>query len=372
LDSKAKALIAEGRDILNLTAGEPDFNAPDSVREAARRAVDSGKVRYTVASGSVELRQIISDHVFETRGVRYALDEIAVCQSAKHALSGAFLSLVEPGDEVLVPLPAWVSYVEQIRFAGGVPKNVPPGEGLSLDLAALEAACGPKTKGMIINSPSNPSGYVMSEEEIRGVVQIAEKHDLWIISDEIYRRLVFDGSPNFSPSSVSEAARARTILIDGASKAYAMTGYRIGFLAAPREIAASVGRLHSQLTGSPNAISQFAYGEALREEPAEVARMVDAFRERRDAVVRGLDAIGLKYPRPRGAFYAFPDVSPFLDERGSVGFCEDLIEQGGLALVPGAAFGLDGHVRMSYATTVENIDEAVRRLGEFVKSRVPA
>ncbi len=372
LDSKAKDLIAQGRDVLNLTAGEPDFDAPAAVRAVARAAVDGGKVRYTAAQGTVELRKIVADHLRETRGVEYGVDEIAICHSAKHALSGTFLSLLEPGDEVLVPLPAWVSYVEQIRFAGGVPKDVQPTPDLAPDLAALRAAVGPRTRGIIINSPSNPSGYVMSEEEVRGIVKLAEEHDLWILSDEIYRRLVFDGPPNYSPASISPGARARTLIIDGASKAYAMTGYRIGYVAGPRELVDAVARLHSQLTGSPNAIAQFAYGEALRKEPEEVAKMVDAFRERRDAVVRGLDSIGLTYPRPRGAFYAFPDVSAFLDERGSAGFCGDLLDSVGLALVPGTAFGLEGHVRMSYATSIPKIEEAIRRLGAFVRSRVPA
>ncbi len=368
LDARAKQLIAEGRDVVNMSVGEPDFDAPAAVQDAASKSVRGGKVRYTPAEGTPALRQAIADHLKATRGVEYAPNEITVCHSAKHALSGVLLSLIETGDEVLMILPAWVSYVEIVRYAGGVPVLVKPRADIGPDLAALERAITPKTKGLLLNSPSNPSGYVMTHAEVRALSEFAARHNLWIVSDEIYRRLVYEGEPNLSPVSVAPEFKQRTAIIDGASKAFAMTGYRIGFVAAPQPVAAAVGRLHSQLTGSPNAISQAAYLAALQQEPPEVAAMCAEFQKRRNILVRGLESIGLRTPQPRGAFYAFPEVSKFLDARGSKGFCEDLLEQQNLAVVPGSAFELEGYIRLSYATSIAQIEAALERLGRFVAS----
>lgn len=369
LDTRAKELIAAGRDVLNLSAGEPDFDAPQVVRDAARAAVDGGQVRYTPAPGRKNLRDAIAKHLSDTRGVPFTSEQVIVCHSAKHALSGSLLGLIDPGDEVLLTLPAWVSYVEQIKFAGGTPIGAKPRDDMGPDWDALEAAITPRTKGIVWNSPSNPSGYVATRAETERLVAFAEQHDLWILSDEIYRRLTYGDAEAVSPVEFGEAARARTVIIDGASKAYAMTGYRIGFLAAPTEFAGAIGRLHSQLTGSPNAISQDAYLAALREEPAEVPGRVAEFERRRNAIVGGLRELGLEVPEPRGAFYVFPRVTPFLDERMSAGFCEDLLETEGLAIVPGSAFGLPEYVRFSYAASLETLQEAVARMGRFLATR---
>jgi aspartate aminotransferase len=366
LDARAKELAASGRDVINMAVGEPDANAPEAVQAAAERAVRGGKVRYTPAEGTLSLRKAIAAHVSATRGVPFTPAEIAVCHSAKHALSGALLSLIEAGDEVLLLLPAWVSYVEIVKYAGGVPVEVRPRADLGPDLAAIERAITKKTRGILLNSPNNPSGYVMSEGEVRALAALAEKHDLWIVTDEIYRRLVYEGAPNFSPVSISPAVRARTVIVDGASKAFAMTGYRIGYVAGPVELAAAVGRLNSQLTGCPNAISQAAFEAALVSEPPEVARMCGEFQARRNLIVAGLRKLGLDTPEPRGAFYAFPNVKPYLDERGSDGFCEDLLEQQNLAVVPGSAFGADDYVRFSYATSMPVIEKALQRFGAFL------
>jgi aspartate aminotransferase len=369
LDSRAKQLIAEGRDVINMSVGEPDFDAPEVVQAAATKMVRSGKVRYTPAEGALSLRKAVATHIQETRGVGYTPAEITICHSAKHALSGAALALVEPGDEVLLLLPAWVSYVEIVRFAGGVPVSVEPRPDLGPDMAALRRAITKKTRGLMINSPCNPSGYVMTQAEVRAITELAREHDLWIISDEIYKRLVYEGEPNFSPASAGPDARERTVIVDGASKSYAMTGYRIGYLAAPREIAAAVARLHSQLTGCPNAISQAAFEAALTAEPKEVAAMCAEFDKRRRVIIAGLRALGLETPWPRGAFYAFPDVTPWLDRRGSAGLCEDLLEEQNLAVVPGSAFGIEHCVRLSYATSIETIEKALARFGAFLAAR---
>ena len=369
LDTRAKEMIAAGRDVLNLSAGEPDFDAPARVQEAANAAVVGGQVRYTPAPGRKDLREAIAKHLAETRGVPFTFDQVVVCHSAKHALSGTILGLVDEGDEVLLSLPAWVSYVEQIRFAGGTPVGATPRPDMGPDWDALEAAVTPKTKGIVWNSPSNPSGYVATRAETQRLVEFAEQHDLWILSDEIYARLVYPGAEFASPVEFGDAARARTIVVDGASKAYAMTGYRIGFLAGPADFVGAIGRLHSQLTGSPNAISQDAYRAALESEPPEVAERVAEFGRRRERIVSGLRDLGLEVPEPQGAFYVFPRVTPYLDERKSAGFCEDLLESEGLAIVPGSAFGTPDHVRLSYASSIETLDDALARLGRFLASR---
>jgi aspartate aminotransferase len=374
LDAKAKEFAAAGRDVVNMSVGEPDFPAPKAVQSAASAKALSGNVRYTPAEGTLSLRKAIASRLTHTRGIPFDEQEITVCHSAKHALSGACISLIEPGDEVLLLLPAWVSYDEIVGFCGGKPVPVRPRNDCGPDLDALARAVTRRTRGIILNSPCNPSGYVLTQAEVRAIAALAETNDLWIVSDEIYRRLVYEGEPDFSPAQVSPAARARTVIVDGASKAFAMTGYRIGYAAAPPSIAAAIARLHSQLTGCPNAISQAAFEAALRPdsdgaEPPEVAAMVAEFDRRRRILVEGLRRIGLDVPWPRGAFYAFPDVSPWIDERGSSGFCEDLLLDQDLAVVPGSAFGVDDHVRLSYATSIENVERALERLGKFLATR---
>ena len=368
LDARAKALVRAGRDVVSMAVGEPDFPAPAAASEAAMERIRSGDVRYTPAAGETELRAAIARHLAATRpGTSWSEDEVVVCHSGKHALSGALMALVAEGDEVLIPAPAWVSYVEIVKVTGARPVVVPAGPGGQLDLAALAGAVTPRTRVLMLNSPSNPSGVVLGADEVRALVALAIEHDLWILSDEIYRRLVYEGPPATSP--VEHGARERTVIIDGASKAYAMTGYRIGFAAGPAEVVEAITRLHSQMTGAPNAVSQAAYRAVLDPEPPEVAAMCATFAERRDLLLGGLRRLGLEVPEPRGAFYAFPDVSRHLDERGSAGFCEDLLDAQDLCIVPGAAFECDGHVRLSYALATEGIEEALRRLEQFLAAR---
>ena len=329
-------------------------------------------MRYTPTAGMPSLRAAVAEHLARTRGGEWGVDEITIFHSAKHALSAAFLTLIEDGDEVLLPLPAWTSYFDLIRVTGAAPVPVPsPVDegGFRLDLDALRDAVTPRTRMIVLNSPNNPSGTVYDAAEVEGAVALALERDLVVLSDEIYRRLVYDVPAPASPASVGPDARGRTVVVDGASKAFAMTGYRIGFLAGPASIAAATAKLGSQTNGSPNTIAQAAYEVALREEPPEVEEMRRAFAARRTLLSGGLRELGLPTPEPRGAFYAFPDVSAHLDERGSVGFCEDLLEEQRLALVPGAAFGVDTHVRLSYATDNASIEEALRRLGAFLGQR---
>ncbi len=370
LDARAKARLAAGHDLVNMAVGEPDFPAPEAVRRAAMAKVDGGDVRYTAAAGTPELRGALAEHLTATRGGAWQPADVVVCHSAKHALSGACLALVESGDEVLVPLPAWVSYDEIVRLAGGVPVGVPPRSDLGPDLEALAAAITPRTRGILLNSPCNPSGYVWTREELAGLLELAERHDLWIVTDEIYRRLTYGERPFVSPLELGDVARRRCVIVDGASKAFAMTGYRIGFAAGPRDAIDAIARLHSQLTGSPNAVSQAAYLAALEHEPPEVETMRRTYERRRELLLGGLERLGLPVPAAQGAFYAFPDAAPFLGAaEDSNGFCEALLEEQDLVLVPGTAFGAPTHVRLSYALEESRIREALVRLERFLSDR---
>jgi len=369
LAARARALAAAGRDVVSMAVGEPDFDAPPSVRSAAHAALDGGEVRYTPAAGLPALRAALARMLTTQRGVPTTAEQVVVTHSGKHALSHALLALIEPGDEVLLLLPAWSSYDELVRFAGGVVRPVAPRRDAGPDFAALAAALSPRTRGLVLNTPSNPSGYVWSEAELRQLMQLARERDLWVVSDEIYARLVYGAARHVSPASLGDDARSRVVIVDGASKAFAMTGYRIGFLAGPAHVARSVGEMQSQISGCPNAISQQAYLAGLTHDPPEMESMRQAFDARRQRLYAGLAALGLDLVEPLGAFYAFPDVARFTDERGVVGFCEDTLEREALALVPGTAFGMEGHVRLSYALSVEKIDEALRRLGRVLTER---
>lgn len=369
LAARARTLAAAGRDVVNMAVGEPDFDAPALVRAAARAAIDSGEVRYTPAAGLPALRAALAEMLTHGRGVPTAPEQVVVTHSGKHALSHALLALVEPGDEVLLLLPAWSSYDELVRFAGGVVRHVPPRADHGPDLAALAAALGPRTRGLVLNTPCNPSGYVWTEGELRQLMALARERDLWVVSDEIYARLVYGDARHVSPAALGEDARGRVVIVDGASKAFAMTGYRIGFLAGPAPVARAVGEMQSQVSGCPNFVSQQAYLAGLATEPPEMEAMRAAFDARRRRLHAGLTALGLDLVAPAGAFYTFPDVARFTDERGVEGLCEDVLEREALALVPGTAFGVEGRVRLSYALAEERIDEAVRRLGRALESR---
>ncbi len=371
LAASAKEMAASGRDVINMAVGEPDFDAPRRAREAGIAAINSGAVKYTPAAGLNSLRQAVADHLRETRGVAYGVENVVICHSAKHALSHTLLALVDPGDEVLLLDPAWSSYHAQVELVGGVAVHVPPKQDgtCAPDLEAIRAAVTERTGGLMFNSPSNPSGYVWSRSEIEELAAICEEHDLWMISDEIYGRLVFDDAEHVSPTSISEAMKERTILVDGASKVFAMTGYRMGYLAANADVARTVGDLQSQISGCPNYISQRAFEACLIEEPEEVKDMIATFDRRRRVVIDGLDRMGLKGPQPKGAFYAFPDLHHRFDERGSSGFCADLLEAEALATVPGTAFSAPRHIRLSYALSEDRLVEALDRLERFLSDR---
>lgn len=368
LATRAKEMAASGLDVVSMAVGEPDFSTPEAVREAVRVSVADGRVRYTPAGGTASLRAALAAAAGRSRGIDLAPSQVVVTHSCKHALNLALVALTEPGDRVLLLEPVWGSYDAAVRWVGAEPVRVASRVDLGPDLDAIAAAAR-GAKGIMLNSPTNPSGFVWSDEELRGILAIAEEHDLWVISDEIYRRLTYGERPATSPLSLGEGARERVLAVDGASKSLAMTGFRIGCVIGPEAHVRAITNIQSETTGCPNALSQDAWESALLEEPAEVAGWVTAFQRRRDLLVAGLRELGLECTLPGGAFYAFPDASPFLDERGSAGLCADLLESEQLVLVPGSVFGMDSHVRLSYALGEPDLERALKRLGRFLESR---
>lgn len=372
IDSKAKKMKAEGKNVLNFGAGEPDFNPPTAVLETASKAVLDGKnSKYTPAAGTMELRQGIGSWLQKEYNVAYAPNEIVVSCGAKHSLYNTFLSLVNPGDEVLVPSPFWVSYPEQIKMAGGIPVFVecPESEGFKLTAQAILAKITPRTKVLVLNSPSNPTGAVMDRKTLEDIAEVALKHKLWVISDEIYSKLTY-GVEHVCFPSISKEVAAQTILINGASKTYAMTGWRIGYACGPAFVMKSQGDLQSHSTSNPTAVAQKAFLAALSTPESELEAMRKVYIKRRDIMVEGLNRIpGIHCLKPDGAFYVFPNVKGLLkgERDTSMKLSDYLLEKALLAITPGIAFGAEGYLRLSYATSDATIQEGLKRLAEAVR-----
>ena len=361
--ARAQALEAEGRDIIHLEIGQPDFDTYSHVALAGVRAIVSGKTRYNPPSGVPALRQALADDAGRRRGMHFGAEQVVVAPGTKPLLFLPLLALLEPGDEVIYPDPGFPSYEAAISLAGGCPVSIPLVEerGYDLDLDALQAAIGPRTRLIILNSPGNPTGGVHPPETLERIAELARSHDLWVLSDEIYARLVYDGE---APSIAAlPGMAARTIIADGFSKTYAMTGWRLGFGIMPADLAARMDLLLTHSVGCTATFTQLAGLEAVLGPQDEVDRVVAEFRRRRDLIVAGLNAIpGVHCPVPRGAFYAFPNVSSF--GRPSAELAEILLAEAGVALLPGTAFGCngEGYLRLAYANSVENIQQALERL----------
>lgn len=371
---RARELRAAGRDLIDFSVGQPDFATPAAACDAAKRAIDAGRTGYTANVGIVELREAIRDKLRQDNGLEYGVDEIVVSPGAKASLMFAMQALVDPGDEVLIPAPYWVSYPEQVRLAGGVPVVVPTeaSDGYKLRPEALDRAVTAKTSVLVLNSPSNPTGAVYARDELEALVEAAVARGLWIVSDEIYERLSFDGAAVESAAGVSEAAWNQTVTINGLSKAYAMTGWRIGYAAAPRSVVRAMATLQSHDTSNACSIAQWAGVGALRDAHDDVRTMVSAFERRRTHVVdrlRGMD--GVRLAPPAGSFYAFPDVRDVLSS-GRVrsdtaeSLAVELLETAGVALVPGEAFGAPGHLRLSFAVADDRLEEGLDRLARVL------
>src|SRR5512132_768343 len=376
MQAKAKAMRAQGINVISFGAGEPDFDTPRHIKDAAIRAIEAGQTKYTEVGGVPELRAAVCHKLKRDHGLEYATDEVTVSCGAKHTLYNIVMALVNPGDEVLLPSPFWVSYPEQVQLLGGVPVPVQTSEstGFDLDPAALRRAVTSKTKLVVLNSPGNPTGAVFSAAALRQVGELAVERNLWIVSDECYEALTFEGR-HVSVASFSPEVKARTIVVNTCSKAYAMTGWRIGYAAGDRALIKGMTDVQSQVTSNPSSVAQWAAVEALTGPQDEVAKMAGEFDRRRRLIVAGLNALpGVRCVMPKGAFYAFANVSGLFGRtwprpdgavtlKSSVDVTGFLLEEARVAVVPGKDFGSDAHVRLSYATSDALISEGLARMG---------
>lgn len=377
IDAKFKKMKADGIDVVGFGTGEPDFDTPVHIKQAAIDAINAGFTKYTPASGTLDLKKAIAKKLFEENGVQYAPSDIVVSNGAKHALVNAFYAILNDGDEVLIPTPFWVSYPEMVRIAGGVPKFIETTEETSFKFSAadFEKAITPKTKAIIVNSPSNPTGMVYTEEELRAIADVAVKNDIFVISDEIYEKLIYGETKHVSIASFNDDIKKLTIIINGVSKSYAMTGWRIGYTASVPEITKIIANVQSHASSNPCSISQAATLAAISGPQDTVEEMRLEFLKRRDYMVERINKInGVSCINPDGAFYVFMNIKNVLGKeiKGKMinttdEFCEWLLEHNKVALVPGTGFGAEGYVRWSYATSMENIKEGLDRLEDFLK-----
>ncbi|MCB2109893.1 MAG: pyridoxal phosphate-dependent aminotransferase [Defluviimonas sp.] len=375
--NKARELKDAGRDIIGLGAGEPDFDTPDNIKAAAKRAIDAGKTKYTAVDGIPELKEAICAKFKRENGLSYEPAQITVGTGGKQTLYNALMATCNPGDEVIIPAPYWVSYPDMVLLAGGTPVPVTCGIETDFKLTPekLEAAITPKTKWFIFNSPSNPTGAAYSASELKGLTDVLMKHPkVWIMSDDMYEHLTFDDFKFASPAEIEPGLYDRTLTCNGVSKAYAMTGWRIGYAAGPATLIKAMGTIQSQSTSNPCSIAQYAALEALSGPQDFLAENKRIFQRRRDLVVSMLNqAKGIRCPRPEGAFYVYPDISGCIGKtsRGGTKITDDetfacaLLDETGVAVVFGAAFGVSPNFRVSYATADAALEEACSRIQRF-------
>ena len=375
--TKAQELKAQGRDIIGLGAGEPDFDTPENIRNAAKAAIDAGKTRYTAVDGIPELKKAICAKFARENGLTYQPNQITVGTGGKQILYNALMATCNPGDEVIIPAPYWVSYPDMVLLAGGTPVPVVAGieTQFKLTAAQLEAAITPKTKWFIFNSPSNPTGAGYTEAELRALTDVLMRHPhVWIMSDDMYEHLVFDDFKFVTPAQIEPGLYDRTLTCNGTSKAYAMTGWRIGYAGGPVHLIKAMGTIQSQSTSNPCSVSQYAALEALNGTQDYLAPHRALFQRRRDLVVKMLnEAKGVTCPKPEGAFYVYPDISGCIGKTSAGGakitddeaFASALLEETGVAVVFGAAFGLSPNFRVSYATSEAILEDACRRIQDF-------
>ncbi|MBW4517137.1 MAG: pyridoxal phosphate-dependent aminotransferase [Timaviella obliquedivisa GSE-PSE-MK23-08B] len=367
IDAKAKAMKRDGIDVLSFSVGEPDFDTPSHIRVAAEAALAQGKTRYGPAAGEPRLREAIAQKLQRDNNLCYEAANIVVTNGGKHSLFNIMMALIEPGDEVIIPAPFWVSYPEMVKLAEGTPVIVQTSteSGFRITPDQLRQAITPKTKFLILNSPSNPTGMVYTPEEVRAIAQVIVENDIWVISDEIYEKILYDGAEHLSIGSVSAAVFDRTIVSSGFAKTYAMTGWRVGFLAAPLPIIKAVETIQSHSTSNVCTFAQYGAIAAYEGSQDCVTKMVEAFTERRQVMLEYLNSIpGFTCIAPTGAFYMYPNISKL--GINSLNFCSGLLETQQVAAVPGVAFGTDDCIRLSYATSVENIRKGMDRLTAYV------
>ncbi|MEC7763872.1 MAG: pyridoxal phosphate-dependent aminotransferase [Pseudomonadota bacterium] len=376
----AQELKAAGRDVIGLGAGEPDFDTPDNIKNAAKAAMDAGKTKYTAPDGMPELKQAICAKFARENGLTYQPNQISVGTGGKQILYNALMATLNPGDEVVIPAPYWVSYPDMVLLAGGEPVAVECGIDTAFKMTPeqLEAAITPKTKWLIFNSPSNPTGAGYTRDELKALTDVLMRHPhVWVMSDDMYEHLVFDDFEFFSPAQIEPGLYERTLTVNGVSKAYAMTGWRIGYGAGPKFLIDAMRKIQSQSTSNPCTVSQWAAVEALNGPQDFLAENAKIFQRRRDLVVRMLnDADGIECPTPEGAFYVYPSIAGCIGKTTPAGkvigddetFCKELLEATGVAVVFGAAFGVSPNFRVSYATSDEQLTTACARIQSFCAS----
>jgi aspartate aminotransferase len=372
---KARELRAAGKDVIGLGAGEPDFDTPDNVKRAAIKAIKDGDTKYTAVDGTPALKKAIINKFKRENNLAYAADQITVGTGGKQVLYNAFMATLNKGDEVIIPAPFWVSYPDMVLLAGGKPKIVKCSEadGFKLTPKSLKKAITKNTKWLILNSPSNPTGAGYTKKEINDLAKVLIKHkNVHILSDDIYEHISYDNFKFYTIAQVSKL-KDRTLTMNGVSKSYAMTGWRIGYAAGPKDIIKAIGKIQSQSTSNPSSISQAAAVEALNGNQSFIKKRSKAFKERRNFVVKSLNAInGISCLTPNGAFYVFPSCKGLLNKKTGLktdtDFVQKLLEKSNVAVVQGSAFGLDGYFRISYATSMQNLKKAMERIRSFCES----
>ena len=375
ITAKAKELKEQGIDVIGLGAGEPDFNTPQNILIAAKESMDAGYTKYTPAGGLPALKKAIIDKLARDNSLTYKANEIIVGVGAKHVLYTLFQVILNEGDEVIIPIPYWVSYPEQVKLAGGVPVYVEGTQEQSYKITPqqLRDAITEKTKAVIINSPSNPSGMIYTKEELAELAKVAEEKDILIVSDEIYEKLVYNGIEHYSIAQISDAIKARTIVVNGVAKSHSMTGWRIGYAAGDATIIKAMTDLASHSTSNATTTAQYATIEAYNGSQETVEEMRQAFESRLEVIFPKIAAIpGVKVLKPQGAFYLLPDVSETAAKTGYLSvddFASALLTEANVAVIPGSGFGSPTTIRLSYATSLELLEEAVRRIEAFVKAK---
>ncbi len=377
IDAKAKQMKKEGIDLVGFGAGEPDFNTPENIKEAGIKAIKDNLTRYTPSSGIPELKQAVVDKFKKDNNLEYKSSDIIISCGAKHSLFNIFMSILNPGDEVIIFSPYWVSYEEQVKIADGIPVfvNLKRDDNYEIDFDLLNSKITPKTKAIIVNSPSNPTGAILSKSSLEKLAEITLKNKLFIISDEIYEKLIYNDKKHISIASLSKEVKKNTIIVNGVSKTYAMTGWRIGYIASDnREVVSAIDNLQSHSTSNPATMTQYAAIEALKTDESIIAAMVKEFDNRRKHIMKRLNNIkNLSYVEPQGAFYIFPDFNKIIGKEikgkkidGSLTLADILLNEAKVAVVPGIAFGADNCFRLSYATSLANIDKGLDRISEIL------
>ena len=380
ITAQALKMKREGRKVISFAAGEPDFDTPENIREEAISAIREGFTHYTTSSGIIELKEAIIEKLKKDNNVEYKTSEIIVSNGAKQCLFNAILTLCNPGDEVLLPIPCWVSYTEQIKFAQAIPVFIKTKQEdtFKLSAAQVEEKISPRTRLLMLNSPNNPTGAVYEPEELKKIAQLLLKYDIYCLCDEIYEKLIYDNAEHLTIASLSKEIKEKIIIINGVSKSYAMTGWRIGYAAGPEEIISGMSKIQGHSTSNPNSIAQKASVEALRGRQDTIEAMRKSFDERRKYMVDRLNKMeGVSCIVPSGAFYAFPNVTKILEKGieyngkkidNSFGLSNFILQEAEVALIPGSAFEAEGYLRLSYATSLDDIKEGLDRIEKILKN----